>query len=387
MDTPGIFDDNCDCSIAHDIESKLIAAIREAGAVFFVVDDADYDTARLLRKQNKENVVVIANKNDKNSQAQVAALELGFPIVISVSAEHGDGIFALLEHLYAMLPDEIEKTEPEENDVKLAIVGRPNVGKSTIINTIIDANKRLTADFSGTTRETCEVSFDFMGKRISLLDTPGIRRKSCVDDVLEKISIITAQKAYKDADMVILVIDGVSLKNGTIEKQDMTLASSIIENGKTLIIAINKVDLTPYSFYKATPIFLKQELNRNLSQLKNVHTVFVCGHNRSSVLSILSKAIYVLEKQDKRIKTSNLNNWLADLNKTDIMQSVRFKLKYIAQIGSSPPKFLIFATNIKNIRDSQKRFIINNLSSFFNYEGVLIRVLFKEQRTKKTTME
>lgn len=401
VDTPGMFDyDECDNKpeLMAAIYERLNEVIQESDLILFVVDgfsgitEYDREIASVLRKSGKSNVIVVVNKSEKKvaEGSYCEALEFGFGDSVSISAEHGNGISDLLEILNENIDGEAEVLDDDAEvveeiyPIKLAIIGRPNVGKSTIVNMITGENKRLVADFAGLTRESAESDFELNGRKIKLIDTPGVRRRARIFDVLEKISVSSTRKAFKNADVVILVIDGSSLISGEIEKQDITLASHVIREGKALVIAFNKCDLTPYA-KDEIPEFLKRNIAHSLSQLKDVPFLFVCALDGSNIDSMLSQAIAAYDKQAKKVKTSDLNDWLSHINNSDILQSgsARFKLKYITQIGGIPPKFLIFTTNMDNIKASHERYIINSLKENFDLKEVPIQVFFKEQQKKK----
>lgn len=397
IDTPGMFDyDECDNNplLMKAIEEKLDEVIKAADAILFIIDGTcgitgyDKEIAGILRKRGKTNIIFIINKSEKKSSKNslIEALEFGFDHNIPISAEHGEGVSDLLETLYKIIPEKyiFEENDSDKKDIiKLAIIGRPNVGKSTIVNTILGENKRLVADMAGLTRETSESDFVFKGRNIKIIDTPGVRRKSRITDHLEKISVASTKRAYKNADIVILIIDGSGLISGELEKQDMTLASHIVREGKALVIAFNKVDLTPYNI-EDKPKFLQKEIGMNLSQLKDVPFLFVCGTDGANIEKMLFEALKAYDKQSKKIKTSELNDWLYEINNSDLLQSgsAKFKLKYVTQVGKIPPKFLVFGTNIKNMRESHERYITSNLKQKFALKEVPIQVFFREQKKK-----
>ena len=392
IDTPGMFDYaecNSDHGVLEAIEKKLNEIVKKANLVVFVIDGDvglttyDKDITHLLRKQGKD-VIVAINKSDKKSAepAFFDAMSLGFANTEAISAEHGLGIYELCEIIAKYIPEKIqfdEQEKTEENVIKLAIVGRPNVGKSTMVNKIIGEDRQLVADFAGLTRESAFVDFVLDGRSIKLIDTPGIRRKSHVNGVLEHISVANSRNSYRRADAVILVIDATSLQSGHIEKQDLTLASDILKAGKALVIAFNKCDKTPYKINEV-PKFLKHIFEKSLSQLKEVPFLFVSAQKGVNITRMLEMAISAYDKQAKRIKTSDLNNWLMSINKSEVLQSgsARFKLKYITQVGSVPPTFLLFVTNKKNIRLDHERFIMNNLKSSFDLIDIPIKIIYKE---------
>ncbi len=394
LDTPGIFDyrDYVDNPILMKaIKEKLEEVIKESDLIIFVIDgtigltEYDKDIAKMLRKQGKENIILAINKNDRkiSKTTNIEALELGFNNTVPISAEHGDGISDLLEIISSFIPEDqpnaIIPTEIQPNIIKLAIVGRPNVGKSTIVNMVLNDNKRLVADMAGVTRESSEQRFSYDNRDIVIIDTPGMRKRSRVEDHLEKISMSLIKKAYRNADVVILVIDGTSLSCGEIERQDILLASHIIREGKPLIIAINKVDLTPYD-KDSVPDFLYRNLRSKLSQLKNVPVILVCGINGDNIPQMLSTVVQTYDKQFSKIKTSDLNNWLSAINKSDVLQSgsAQFKLKYITQVDIGIPKFIVFGSNTANIKSFHQKFIQNSLKEHFNLKEIPIQIFYKE---------
>ncbi len=399
VDAPGMFDYNeCDNvpELMDAITKKLNLIIRSADLILFVIDGYvgitayDLEIADILRKTGKR-IIVVVNKGEKKeaNATYTEATEFGFEDTIQISAEHGNNVNDLYELLNSIIPDsfkeEIDEDAAEEDlPIRLAIVGRPNVGKSTIVNKILGEEKQLVADFAGLTRESSESEFEFHGRKIKILDTPGLRRRARIEDVLEKISASNTRKAYKYADVVILLIDASSLECGEIEKQDLTLASNIIAEGKALVVAFNKYDKTPYK-KDEVPEFLKRNFQKSLSQLKDVPFLFVSATSGDNVEKMLSIAVSTSDKQKKKIKTSELNDWLAAINNSALLQSgsARFKLKYIVQVGSIPPSFLIFMTNKQNVRKDHERFITNNLKESFGFKDVPVNVFLKEQKRKK----
>ncbi|MBR1479837.1 MAG: ribosome biogenesis GTPase Der [Alphaproteobacteria bacterium] len=395
LDVPGMFDyaecDN-DPELMSAINAKLRDVLATSDLLVFVLDGVvgvtpnDAEIARLLRKSGKD-VVVVVNKSEKKSAAFAYsdAVSFGFADTIEISAEHGLGIDDLLALLQARIPEN-SFNEPgiADDAIKLAIVGRPNVGKSTIVNKLLGEEKQLVADFAGVTRESASSYFEFAGRKIQLVDTPGIRRKSRVIDVLEKISVSNARNSYRKADAVILVIDASTLIAGEIEKQDLTLAADIVKCGKALVIAFNKYDKTPYA-QNDVPEFLKRNFAKSFSQLKDVPFLFTSALNSRNINKMMRLAIETYDKQSRKFKTSELNDWLAWINQSSFLQSgsAKFRLKYITQVGSVPPTFLIFVSNKKNMRADHERFIANNLKEHFKLKNIVVNVLFREQSRKK----
>ena len=397
IDSPGMFDyadcDN-DPKLMSAINAKLNEIIKNSNLVIFVIDGVvgitpnDDEIARILRKAGKKVIVAVNKSESKSSAFSFAdAMKFGFEDVVQISAEHGLGIDELYEILNKYLPENSKSEQQKDEDseiIKLAIVGRPNVGKSTIVNKLIKKDKQLVADYAGVTRESSSSDFDFEDRKIRIIDTPGIRRQSKIKDILEKISVSSSKNSYKKADAVILVIDASTLIAGEIEKQDLTLASDIIKAGKAIVIAFNKYDKTPYK-KEDKPEFLKRNFARSFSQLKDVPFLFTSALNGENINKMLKTVISVYDKQAKKFKTSDLNDWLNFINQSDILQngSAKFKLKYITQVGSIPPTFLIFVSNKTNMRNDHKRFIINNLKNYFSLSDIAINVIFRDQSKKK----
>ncbi|MDR1488642.1 MAG: ribosome biogenesis GTPase Der [Holosporales bacterium] len=385
VDTPGLFEENN--LLFEVIQDKILETISQADVIIFVIDaefgltEGNRAAAKIIRQSDKKsNVIVAVNKSDKKSQkfSFIDAFSLGFPHTIPISAEHGDNISELIDTLCDILPvnevfEDKNTREKQEEVIKLAIIGRPNVGKSSIVNRILGKDIRVVVDIPGATRESAGFDFEFNHRYIKIVDTPGLRRKSRIQDTLEVISTIDSRKSYKNADSVILVIDATSLRDGKIEKQDITLAREIINSGKALVIAFNKLDMTPYNRSGEKPEFLKKNIASSLSQLKDVPFLFVCATDGFNIANMLEIALKAYDKQSKKIKTPELNNWLGTINESGILLG---KLKYITQIGSAPPKFLIF-TNHK-VRESHKRYVISSLKEKFDLKEIPVEVIFRE---------
>jgi small GTP-binding protein len=261
---------------------------------------------------------------------------------------------------------------------KFAIVGRPNVGKSTFVNSILGEDRQLVADFAGLTRESSEFAFEFSGHRMAIIDTPGIRRNAKISDDLERASALTSRTAYKEADMVILVIDATSLVDGQVERQDLNLAASIVEEHKALIIVFNKCDKILCELDSLSKS-IRHDFTKNFAQFKRVPFLLISARDEGDVSSALELAFRIYEKHKVRIRTSILNDWLHSVGKADILQraSLGFKLKYVMQTGTVPPTFVIFASNKQNIRKAHERFITNNLRQNFNLTDVVVDIRIK----------
>jgi GTP-binding protein len=394
-DTPGMLASEAEIGnqeLFQVMNRKLDEIINAATLILFVIDShhgitsKDLEISRILRKKGKE-VIVVANKSEGvTDAAYTEAIALGYELVATVSAKYGLGLEELIE--MTGVYNEINQDAPleeatEQEPIKIAIVGRPNVGKSTMVNTILGRDVRLVADFMGLTRESYELDFTFNGKQLKIVDTPGLRRRSRMVDTLEKISSSDAQNSYRHADAVILVADASTLDSGKIEKQTINLAAAIADEGKALVIAFNKYDKTPYQ-KDDYPEFLRRNFATSFAQLKNVPFLFVSAKNNENIDKMLDMIVSCCESQKVKIKTSTLNAWLKEINKEPLMQSVssRFKLKYITQIGISPPLFIIFAKNRKSIRKEHERYVVKKLKECFDLTKVMIKVIFRDSEKK-----
>ena len=398
IDAPGFYEyAECDNNpiLLNAITEKLNNIIKESNIIIFVIDaiegitSNDLKIAETLRKSGN-NIILAINKSEGRvkEQAFIDALSLGFENTVSISAEHGQGIDELLNVIYSYIPNDFKLNEEDlanngnkqQMILKIAFVGRPNVGKSTIINQLLGSNKQLVADFPGLTREDAAFDFTYNNKLFKIIDTPGVRRKSKIYDKLEKISVTSTLRSYRHADAVVLVIDASSLECGFIEKQDITLASNVLKDGKALVVAFNKYDKTPYK-KNSKPKFLKQNFERSLSQHKNVPFLFISAINNDNLDVMINTIIETYNKHKIKISTSKLNNWLQYINKTEIMNSasVKFKLRYITQIGETPPTFVIFVSKRQEMRKDQERYIMNHFKQHFNLQDVVVKLIFKNQ--------
>jgi GTP-binding protein len=225
-----------------------------------------------------------------------------------------------------------------------------------------------------------ELEFRFKGRPIRIIDTPGLRRKSKITDTLEMIVDSNGRNAYRNADAVILVIDASTLICGEIESYDLKIAADIVKEGKALVIAFNKCDLTPFKPHD-TPEFLQRNFRMSFAQLKEVPFLLVSALLRININKMMRTMLLAYDKHNRTVKTSDLNSWLRAMCQGGGLQScaARFSLKYITQIGTTPPTFLIFVSNKSNMQENQKRFIANSLRAHFELKDVAIRIIFRDR--------
>lgn len=401
VDVPGLFDyegsDNDHPELLAEIGVKVHEAIESADLIVFVIDGAagmssyDREIASILRKGGSDVIVAVNKSERKSSEAcYVDSLELGFKDVVRISAEHNMGIDDLIESIDARMPDCFstapeDVTEKADDVIRLSIVGRPNVGKSTLINKLLNEDVQMVADVDGVTRETSELDFEFKGVKLKLIDTPGVRRRANISDILEKISVSTTRKAFQDADVVICVIDAANLESGKLDRQDIKVISDVIDEGKPIVIAFNKLDKTPYG-KNDVPEFIKNNFKKKLSQLKDVPFLFISAAKNINLGKMMDLALKTFKSQKKRVSTPHLNKVLAEINNSDILQSgsAKFKLKFMTQVSINPPTFIIFVRNKENIRGFHEKFIKTKLKESLGLINVPVSVFFKENSKKRT---
>lgn len=376
-------------------------AINDADVTVFMYDARDgiqpYDEhlAGLLRKSGKP-VVLLANKCEgrllEDSVHEAYKLGLGTPIPFS--AEHGLGLQDLYEALAAenkKLPEaeennealpETENSETEEEaykkrPIQLAIVGRPNVGKSTLVNALLNDERMLTGPEAGVTRDAISSEWSYNGRKINLVDTAGLRRQSRVDDSLEKMSAASTKHAAFMAQVVILVLDA----DAVLDKQDLTIARQVLDEGRALVIAINKWDIANRQEALQR---LNDKLQTSLNQAEGVPTVTISALKKENLDKLMRAVFKVYDRWNVRIPTAPLNQWFADMidnyppplgkNKR------RIKLRYITQAKSRPPAFYIFSSNPEGLPDAYLRYLVHQLRETFDLGGIPIRMTVRKTK-------
>ncbi|MDR3285396.1 MAG: M24 family metallopeptidase [Holosporales bacterium] len=282
--------------------------------------------------------------------------------------------------------EEIESNENTTNlpVINLAIIGRPNVGKSTLTNTLLGRNAQIVSNISGITRDTIDFDWEYAGRQFKLSDTAGIRRRAKIDDYLEKISVSKALETIDFASVCVLVVDATELEKtdyGDLLNQDLNLASKTIEEGRCVIVALNKFDLIK----KRTELKKKvvQTAQNVLSQVPNVPIISISAASGYGVKELLESVIFTEKTWNKRIPTAKLNSWLKEFtgkNPPPASSTFRAKLKYITQINIRPPSFVVFCTRAESIINSYQKFLINQLRQAFKLDGVPIRLHFRKQK-------
>jgi GTP-binding protein len=387
IDTAGL-EDVSDGSLLSRMREQTERAIDDADVVLMVIDSRagitplDRHFAEMLRRREVP-VVLIANKSEGKIGMAGAyeAFELGLGDPLALSAEHGEGMGDLFD---ALLPFAKDEAEPEEGDVpaedpekplQLAIVGRPNVGKSTLINRLIGEDRLLTGPEAGITRDSIAINWRWRDKQIKLTDTAGLRRKAHIEEKLEKLSTADTLRAIRFAELVVLVLDATVM----LEKQDLAIARMIEDEGRAMVIAVNKWDLIedkPKALEK-----LKDRLQISLPQLSGVVCVPVSAATGASLDTLMKAVFQVYETWNKRVPTPKLNRWLGAVQEhhpPPLVDGRRLRLRYITQANTRPPTFALFASKPGDLPDAYRRYLVNLLRDDFGLPGVPIRMMLRK---------
>ncbi|CAO4843024.1 MAG: GTPase Der [Holosporales bacterium] len=401
VDTPGLYDPGTDAvpqAIAEGMRAQAMCALENADVICFMVDGRegctpyDFVLAEYLRTVNKP-VIIVVNKSEGYAGVQGLsdAASLGLSdVIVAISAEHGEGMSDLADALYPfdkqkeLFDDEEEEDDPlsKEKPIRLTIMGRPNVGKSTLFNTLIGEDRQLTGDLPGLTRDSISYPFDYNDQKFLLVDTAGIRRQSKITDYVERLAVVDAKRSLQFTEIVVLVLDASIPFEEHLEKQDLTLAQTILEEGRAMVIALNKWDQVkdPKAYLK----HIHNELSYQLAQAAGISVIPISARNGGkSIESLLDTCLDVYEKWNVRVSTGQLNKWfdyVIEAHSPPIVKGQRIKLKYITQIKSRPPSFVVFGTKSKDIPDSYQRYLVNKLREDFDLKGIPVRLHFKSPK-------
>ncbi|MBP9691956.1 MAG: ribosome biogenesis GTPase Der [Alphaproteobacteria bacterium] len=383
MDTAGLEDKTTD-PLMVGMKAQVKEAFHEADVILFIIDGRggltplDDMFADLLRKAEKP-VFLLVNKCEGREGLQTIgeAWGLGFGEPFPISAEHGQGLDSLYESLLLHYKGPLVEEEEEKEEVaplQLAIVGRPNVGKSTLLNQLIGSERVLTGPEAGVTRDAIATDWNYKDHAIRLIDTAGLRKRAKVTEKLEWLATSESLNAVQYAHVAVLVMDATQ----PLEKQDLHIASQVIEEGRCLVLALNKWDLIPNK--QELLAHLKERLTTALPQVRGIPMVplsALTGKNKEKLLDEVL-AIYALWNQ--RISTSKLNRWLEGLlahHPPPLVSGRRIKIKYMTQIKTRPPTFVMFSSKASELPDSYAKYVVNGLRESFCLEGVPIRLLVR----------
>ncbi len=397
VDTAGFEDDAVE-TLPGRMRLQTIAAIEGARAALFVVDaragitPLDEEIARWLRGSSVP-IILVANKAEgrtaEGGVLEAYALGLGDPIPFS--AEHGEGLVDLFEALLPHFPEDGEEPviadsdEDEDNPdapLKLAIVGRPNAGKSTLINRILGEDRLLTGPEAGLTRDSIAVDWEWQdgdgkARAVRLIDTAGMRKKARIVEKLEKLAVADARHAIDFAEVVVLLLDATK----GLEHQDLKIASMVLEEGRALVIAINKWDVAE----DASGLFngVRAALDDGLAQVRGVPLLAVSARTGKGLDTLIGAAFEVREAWSRRVPTGILNRWFDDAleaNPPPAPGGKRIKMRYITQAKTRPPGFVIFGTRLDDLPESYRRYLINGIRRELDFGAVPVRLTLRSAK-------
>ena len=382
IDTAG-FEDDDPHTLPGRMRQQTEAAVRDADAALFLVDaregvtPLDEEIGRWLRAESTP-VIVIANKAEGNAgeSGVLDAYRLGLGEPLAVSAEHGEGIADLFQALQPLIEGkEVEQDETAEGaPLKLAVVGRPNAGKSTLVNRMIGEDRMITGPEAGITRDSISIQWRWEGHPVQLVDTAGLRKRAKVEDKLERLSAADARRAIDYAEVVVLLLDATR----GLESQDLKIAAQVIDEGRALIIALNKWDVAE----NASALFngIKAALAEGLAQLRDVPLLTVSARTGKGIDTILKVAFELREAWSKRVPTGELNRWFesaVEANPPPAPKGQRIKLRYITQVKTRPPSFVVFGNRTDELPESYRRYLLNALRRDLDLGPIPLRLDFR----------
>ncbi len=381
FDTAGL-----DAAPRGSLEDRMSAqsetAIADADVCLFVIDaragvtPVDREFAAKLRRYGKP-VIVLANKSEgRAGEAGVLdAYSLGLGDPIAISAEHGEGLDGLYDALVPFVKAEDESDDEEEESLegkplKLAIIGQPNAGKSTLVNALIGSDRVLTGPEAGITRDAIAIDWSWRGKPLTLWDTAGIRRKSRVTGKVEKLAVADGLRAIRFADAVVVLIDAAL----EIERQDLTLADLAAQEGRAVVIALSKWDMVEDKQKRLKVV--KEDMAEILPEIRGVTIVPLSAHQEKGLDKLMEAVFAAAEKWNTRISTGQLNRWLEkalERNPPPAPSGRRIKIRYMTQVNARPPTFSLFGNQLDNLPESYVRYLMNGLREDFDLWGTPLR--------------
>ncbi|MEI8295123.1 MAG: ribosome biogenesis GTPase Der [Alphaproteobacteria bacterium] len=396
IDTAGLADPSQSHLMPAMIQQTRVA-ITQADVILFLLDGRDGVTAfdeelaGLLRQQNKP-VIVVVNKCEGRGHfpGMSEAYRLGFAEVLTISAEHGEGMSELCDALATLIKAEEEplieeqRSQPHKKPLQLAIVGRPNAGKSTLVNYFLGEERVLTGDEPGVTRDAIGLDWVYKERALHIVDTAGLRRRARVNTQVEYLATQDTHRIICFAEVVILVVDALI----PLEKQDLTIASDVIAEGRALVVAVNKIDqiAKPKVLLKA----LEEHLETHLAQAKSVVCLGISAKNGRNCHALMDAVLEVEQLWNKRLPTAKLNQWLAEITQAHpppLVKGRRIRLKYMTQVKARPPTFAVFATQAEALPDTYERYLVNRLRQDFDLPGIPLRLHIRKIKNPYATVQ
>lgn len=380
IDTGG-YVTNSEDIFEKSIRQQVEIAIAEADVLIFMVDvttditDLDESFARFLRKTNKP-ILVAVNKVDNNERLLMSHqfYGLGFEHLYPVSSISGSGTGELMDAIVEMLP-------PEQEDLKsdlprISLIGRPNVGKSSLCNVLLGEERNIVTDIAGTTRDTIDTNYSAYGMEFTLVDTAGVRKKGKTMDNIEFYSVMRSIKAIESSDVVLLIVDATQ----GMEAQDVNLFSLAAKNGKGVVILVNKWDLMEKD-HKSTKYYT-EDIQEKIAPFTDVPILFISAKTKQRVFKAVETAIEVYKNTQKRVSTSSLNDILLEIIQATPPPSKKgkyIKIKYVTQLKSKKVSFAFFCNLPQYIGDAYRRFLENQIRKHFDFSGVPISIFFRKK--------
>ena len=373
-------------AVIDHVQNQAQVAIDEADAIVLLVDGrggltaADEDVAAVLRLSDKP-IFVAVNKAE-NQQVQQNAVEfwaLGLGEPFPISAYHGDGVGDLLDEIVAILPP-YPVDEEEEDTIGIAIVGRPNVGKSSLLNTLVGQERSIVSEVPGTTRDPIDMEITYDGQRITLIDTAGIRRRGRVEQGIEQYSVLRSMRAIDRADVALLLIDA---QEG-VTAQDMHVAGYVLERNKSVVVLINKWDAIEKD--SNTMVEYTNTVREQLNFMSYVPVLFISALTRQRVNKVLPTALQVVAARRHRLSTSEVNQILTeayDATQIPSRQGRPLRIYYGTQTNSEPPTIVIFVNDKELVHFSYERYLENRIRAHYPFEGTPIKLLFRSREREK----
>ncbi|GAA0556032.1 ribosome biogenesis GTPase Der [Chitinophaga japonensis] len=383
IDTGG-FVANSEDVFEREIRKQVKIAMEEANVLLFMCDvttgitDLDADVADLLRRSSKP-VFLVVNKVD-NSERQLEAAEfysLGFDKLFFLSSISGSGTGELLDEVAALITDDAEQAGQADAELpKIAIIGQPNVGKSSLLNALIGEERNIVSDIPGTTRDTIHTHYKLFQKDFVLIDTAGVRRKARVHEDLEFYSVIRAIKAMDEADVCMLLLDAAK----GITAQDLSIFSLAVRKGKGMVILVNKWDLVEKETNTARDY--EKELKQRLAPFSDVPIVFTSVLQKQRIFKAIEEALRVYDNRQRKIPTSRLNDVMLkaiEAYHPPVVRGTPIRIKYVTQLPTHTPAFAFFCNLPDDVKQPYKNYLENQLRANFDFEGVPVKLFFRKK--------